>query len=172
MTFTLELDVLADPAEVFRFVADFTSTPRWYSAVQHVSHVTGNGGAGTQYEVHRRLPSGPAVNTVEVADYTEGRVVTFASVAGPTPFAYRYEMHPAGRGTRLQLEGSISAEGLPGMGHLLGPLAEPLFRRGMQENLGTLKALLQTRRPASHRGMNRLCRGFSKRWLTRRYRHA
>lgn len=143
MTFTLELDIAADPAAVFRFIADFTTTPRWYSAVQRVEHVRGTGGVGTKYAVHRQLPTGPAVNTVAVTSYTEGEEITFTSISGPTPFTYRYRVIPTPRGTRLELEGTISAAGLPGPAGLLGPLAERIFQRGMRSNLGALRQLLE-----------------------------
>ncbi|MFF2496615.1 SRPBCC family protein [Agromyces sp. NPDC058064] len=143
MTFTLTLDVDAEPARVFEFIADFATTPQWYSAVQRVERVHGTGGAGTTYTVHRRLPSGPAANTVVVDSCTEGEEITFASVDGPTPFSYRYRVRPAPGGSRLELEGSISAAGLPGPARLLGALAEPLFERGMRSNLKTLKGILE-----------------------------
>ncbi len=143
MTFTLDLDIAAAPAKVFGFVADFTTTPQWYSAVQRVEHLRGVGGVGTEYAVHRRLPTGPAVNTVAVTGYLEGQEIAFTSVDGPTPFTYRYRVQPAPRGARLELEGAISAAGLPWPTRLLGPLAERIFEHGMRSNLGTLKALLE-----------------------------
>jgi uncharacterized protein YndB with AHSA1/START domain len=143
MTFTLTLDIAAPPDAVFGFVADFATTPTWYSAVQRVDHLSGSGGLGTEYAVHRRLPSGAVVNTVSVTSYIEGREVTFTSIAGPTPFSYRYRVHPTRSGTTLELEGSISAAGLPGPARLLGPVAERLFTRGMRDNLGTLKHILE-----------------------------
>jgi hypothetical protein len=56
MTFQLRLDIAASPATVFDFVADFTTMPRWYSAVQRVDRIDGTSGLGTRYEVHRHLP--------------------------------------------------------------------------------------------------------------------
>jgi hypothetical protein len=143
MTFTLDLDIAATPAEVFAFVADFTTTPQWYSAVQRVELVRGNGGVGTEYALHRRLPTGAAVNTVAVTSYLEGQEITLTSVDGPTPFTYRYRVRPGPSGARLQLEGTISATGLSGPARLLGPVAERLFKRGMRDNLGTLREILQ-----------------------------
>ena len=145
MTFTLELDIQADPETVFAFVADFANTPLWYSAVQRVERISGSGAVGTRYAVHRRLPTGLAVNTVEVVGFDDGREVTFASIDGPTPFRYRYRIRPdgSGGGIRLQLDGSISADGLPGPARLRGSLVERLFRNGMQDNLGTLKRLVE-----------------------------
>jgi uncharacterized protein YndB with AHSA1/START domain len=143
MTFQLSLDIAASPAAVFDFVADFTSTPRWYSAVQRVERIAGTSGLGTRYAVHRHLPGGPARNEVEVTAYESGREVAFTSLSGPTPFVYRYVVEPDGDATRLTLEGTISGAGLTGPAALLGPLAERAFKRGMRVNLGVLKELLE-----------------------------
>jgi uncharacterized protein YndB with AHSA1/START domain len=143
MTFVLSLDIVAPPARVFEFVADFTTMPRWYSAVRRVLVVEGTGDLGTRYEVHRDLPGGAAVNDVAITSYSNGEEVTFTSLSGPTPFVYRYLVQPVREATRLTLEGTISASGLSGPAALLGPLAERLFKRGMRDNLGTLKRILE-----------------------------
>jgi hypothetical protein len=143
MTFELSLDIIAPPARVFAFVADFTTMPRWYSAVRRVLRVEGTGGLGTRYEVHRDLPSGATINDVAITSYSDGEEVTFTSLSGPTPFVYRYRVQPLPDATRLTLEGTISAAGLPGPAALLGPLAERIFKRGMRDNLGTLTRILE-----------------------------
>ncbi|MEV4600560.1 SRPBCC family protein [Amycolatopsis sp. NPDC049253] len=143
MTFELTLTIDAPPEEVFEFVADFTTMPQWYSAVQRVDRLGKDTGVGTRYEVHRNLPGGPARNEVAITDLTPERAVTFTSLSGPTPFVYRYKIEPEQGKTQLTLEGTISAAGLPGPAALLGPLAEKLFKRGMQDNLGTLAEILQ-----------------------------
>jgi uncharacterized protein YndB with AHSA1/START domain len=145
VAFTLELGITASPTQVFAFVADFATTPQWYAAVQRVERVQGDGGIGTRYSVHRRLPTGKVVNIVEVTSYAEGKEIAFTSVEGPTPFTYRYRVEPTSAGTRLQLEGTITAAGLPGFARLLGPAAERLFKHGMQENLGVLREILERR---------------------------
>jgi uncharacterized protein YndB with AHSA1/START domain len=143
MTFQLTLDVAAPPAAVFDFVADFTTMPTWYAAVERVDRIDGTGGIGTRYEVHRHLPGGPARNEVEITAYEAGRDVTFTSLSGPTPFVYRYLVEPSGDATRLTLEGTISGAGLPGPSALVGPFAERLFKRGMRDNLEVLKEILE-----------------------------
>lgn len=143
MTFKLNLDIAARPEKVFSFIADFANTPTWYSAVQRVERVSGPGGVGTEYAVHRQLPSGAVVNKVAVTSYIEGQEITFTSIEGPTPFTYRYRVHAAPNGATLELEGSISAAGLPGPARLLNPVAERLFKHGMRDNLGALKEILQ-----------------------------
>ncbi|MFF1876904.1 SRPBCC family protein [Leifsonia sp. NPDC058230] len=145
MTFTLDLDIAAEPAAVFGFVADFANTPLWYSAVQRVERLHGAGGLGTEYAVHRRLPGGAVVNRVVVTSYVDGREITLTSVSGPTPFTYRYSVESAPKGVRLLLEGTISAAGLSGPGRLLGPVAERLFKRGMRDNLRILKDIIPPR---------------------------
>jgi uncharacterized protein YndB with AHSA1/START domain len=143
VTFQLGLEIAAPVETVFRFVADFTTMPKWYSAVQRVERVEGIGGLGTRYRVYRDLPGGPALNDVTITSYSEGDEVTFTSLNGPTPFTYRYVVRPARDATRLTLEGTISGSGLTGPAALLGPLAEGLVKRGMRDNLGTLKTLLE-----------------------------
>ena len=143
MTFQLRLDIAASPDTVFDFVADFTTMPRWYSAVQRVDRIAGTSGLGTRYAVHRTLPGGPARNEVEVTTYESGREVTFTSLSGPTPFVYHYLVEPDSDLTRLTLEGTISGAGLTGPAALLGPLAEGLFKRGMRDNLGVLQEILE-----------------------------
>jgi len=143
MTFQLSLDIAASPAAVFDFVADFTTVPSWYSAVQQVDRIGGSNGLGTRYVVRRNLPGGPARNEVEITAYESGREVTFTSLSGPTPFVYRYRVEPDGHATRLTLEGTISGAGLTGPAALLGPFAERVFKRGMRDNLAVLKELLE-----------------------------
>jgi uncharacterized protein YndB with AHSA1/START domain len=143
MTFQLRLDIAASPATVFDFVADFTTMPRWYSAVQRVDRIDGTSGLGTRYEVHRHLPGGPARNEVEITSFESGREVTFTSLSGPTPFVYRYLVEPDSDATQLTLRGTISGAGLAGPAALLGPLAEGVFKRGMRDNLGALKEILE-----------------------------
>lgn len=143
MTFQLTLDVAATPATVFDFVADFTTMPRWYSAVQRVERMGSTIGQGARYEVHRQPPGGAARNEVEITAYETGREVTFTSLSGPTPFVYRYLVEPDSNATRLTLEGTISGAGLPAPAALFGPLAEGLFKRGMRDNLGVLKEILE-----------------------------
>ena len=111
MSFTLNLDIAATPEEVFSFIADFANTPKWYSAVQRVERVSGPGGVGTEYAVHRQLPTGAVVNNVVVTSYIEGQEITFTSVTGPTPFTYRYRVHSAPLGARLELRAPSAPQG-------------------------------------------------------------
>jgi hypothetical protein len=71
------------------------------------------------------------------------RRVTLASRSGPTPFRYRYTLDAIPTGTRLSLDGEISAAGVAGVPRVLDGAAAHLFRRGMQRNLRQLALLLE-----------------------------
>lgn len=99
-------------------------------------------------DVVRSLPGGRVHNDVEITEHEPDRLATFESRSGPTPFRYRYTLEPittsTGAGTRLHLEGRIDGTGLPGPLGKLGPVATQLFKRGMRDNLGQLKRLVET----------------------------
>lgn len=143
MAFHLTTAIAAAPAAVFDFVADLSTMPQWYSAVESVHLVDGSSLRDARYVVHRSLPTGAARNEVRVASYIPHTEITFSSVSGPTPFTYRYRVSPAPPGTLLQLDGTITAAGLPGPAALLGPLAERIFGRGMRDNLRQLKTIVE-----------------------------
>jgi uncharacterized membrane protein len=141
--FHLATAIAAPPTVVFDFVSDLFTMPQWYSAVESVHLVEGSSRRDARYVVHRRLPTGRARNEVQVTSRIPDTEVTFSSVSGPTPFTYRYTVAPAAAGTLLQLDGSITAAGLPGPATLLSPLTEKIFARGMRDNLRQLKAIIE-----------------------------
>lgn len=147
--FVIEIEINRGAELVFSRLARAEDTPLWYSAVQRVEQVAGSpSGAGARYRFMRQLPSGPAVNEVEVTEYERPTVFTLESRSGPTPFTYRYLLAPsAGGGTRLRLEGEISGEGIGGALSLLAPLASTFFERGMRANLASFKRLVETSQP-------------------------
>jgi hypothetical protein len=143
MVFHLTTAIAAPPTVVFDFVSDLFTMPQWYSAVESVNLIEGSNRRDARYAVDRRLPTGRARNEVRVTSYLPDAEVTFSSVSGPTPFSYCYRVSPVHAGTLLQLDGSISAAGLPGPAALLGPLAEQIFGRGMRDNLLQLKTIIE-----------------------------
>lgn len=141
MGFQLAVDIGRPPVEVFAFLADFRNMPRWYGAVEQVTARPD----GSGFHMVRSLPTGAAHNDVETIGYRLNEEVTFVSVNGPTPFRYRYRVEPIPGGTRLNLDGEISGDGLPGPAGFLGGFAERLFRQGMTKNLRALKRILERR---------------------------
>jgi len=144
MSFQISLDIHRSPSEVFAVVADFRTMPEWYDAVERVTAATPDAtGPGARFQMVRSLPGGQAYNDVEVTEFQPDEAVTFASAGGPTPFRYHYRLEPIPHGTRLTLDGQISAAGLTGPAAHLGGLAERLFERGMKANLRRLKQLIE-----------------------------
>ncbi|MDR0360577.1 MAG: SRPBCC family protein [bacterium] len=142
--FSLTTNINEPPTTVFAFLADPANMTRWYEAVEQIAlrHDT-PAGKGSRFQLIRSLPGGRAVNVVEVTEYEPDRRLTLESRSGPTPFRYAYTLDAVEDGTRLTLDGQISAKGLPGPAGHLGPLAARLFAQGMKRNLQTLKHLLE-----------------------------
>ena len=78
--------------------------------------------------MERDLPTGPAVNELEIV--TLDRAVEFAirTTSGPTPFLYRYRFSEEAAGTLIEFDAEIQ----------LPRLAGPLIKRGIEANLATL----------------------------------
>ena len=142
--FTIEIEIGRPPEAVFGYLAQVENTPKWYSAVEKADKLTTSPvSAGTCYRFLRRLPTGSAINDVEVIEFVPNRVFALASRSGPTPFTYRYVLSPQDNNTQLRLEGEISGEGLGRGFALIAPFTERLFERGMRTNLATLTQILE-----------------------------
>ncbi|WP_117213123.1 SRPBCC family protein [Allorhizocola rhizosphaerae] len=149
MAFRISLDIERPPEAVFAYIADARHMPQWYEAVQSVTATS-----PTRFRMLRSLPGGQAENEVEVTGYRTDEEITFASISGPTPFEYRYRLERIPAGTRLTLDGEISAEGLRGPAAHLGGLAGQLFKQGMKKNLKALKQVLESaQRREAERGL-------------------
>jgi len=145
---TFQLDITIDRSldDVFAVIADPTTMPLWYEAVQQVTKTSaGPAVTGATYEITRSLPGGEAHNTITITEHDAHHRVTVESSDGPTPFRYRYTLQPIpGGATSLRLDGRISGAGLPGpIGHL-DPLATQLFKHGMRRNLAELKRVIES----------------------------
>jgi len=143
-TFSIDININRSAHEVFAVLSDVAAMPRWYEAVRNVVALTPEmSGIGARYKIGRTLPGGPVVNEVAVTEYVRDQLFTIESVSGPTPFRYRYTLEPAGEMTRLQLEGRITGEGLPGPLAHVDVLVTQLFKRGMGDNLRKLSELIE-----------------------------
>jgi uncharacterized protein YndB with AHSA1/START domain len=127
--------------DVFDYMADPRNFPRWNSAVRSVieTAVTEDG-AGATYTMQRNLPTGNATNVLEVVSRRRPAEFVITTTSGPTPFTYDIEFTPANRGTVVKL--NARAE-LGRIGDLIGPVARTAVKRGVHENLATLKRILE-----------------------------
>jgi len=140
---------IACPVErVFSYVADPRNLPTWNSAVRSVREATSDGdpGEGSTYVMERDLPTGRATNGLEVVTRRRPDEFTIRTTSGPTPFVYRFSFSPQKGATIVQLDAEVN---LGGASLLLSPVLQHAVRHGVDDNLATLKAHLETRRPAA-----------------------
>ena len=130
--------------EVFAYVSDPRNFPRWNSAVQAVRKTSaGANGTGSTYVMERELPTGRAINELEVVASERPSDFTIRATAGPTPFLYRYRFAADNDETIMQLDAEIE---LPGAAALLPQLARRAVKKGVEDNFATLKQILEATR--------------------------
>jgi hypothetical protein len=104
----------------------------------------GQNGVASTYSMERDLPSGRAVNELEVVASEPLREFAIRTTAGPTPFLYRYWFSPENGETVVTLDAEVE---MPGPAALLPQLARRLVKKGVNDNLATLKRILEVSRP-------------------------
>lgn len=143
--FIIEQLIARSSPQVFGFLAELERMPSWYSAVTRVRRLSaGPTEKGSTFEFTRQVAGKAVTNRVIVSAFEPGAVLELASISGPTPFIYRYELETAfPRHTVLRLRGRISGSGLAGPLSLLAPVAESFFEAGMRSNLHALGTMLE-----------------------------
>jgi uncharacterized membrane protein len=142
-----ETDVHIDRpiGEVFAYVSDPLNFPAWNSAVQSVRKTSaGQNGVAPTYSMERELPTGRAVNELEVVASERPRKFAIRTTAGPTPFLYRYQFAAENGETVVKLDAEVE---LPGAAAFLPQLARRLVKKGVNDNLATLKQILEAAHP-------------------------
>jgi uncharacterized protein YndB with AHSA1/START domain len=142
ITFETEVRIARPLEVVYAYVAEPENLPPWNSAVQAVRKTSpgDDAGVGSAYTMSRMLPTGRAVNGLEIVAHEPPTAFAIRTTSGPTPFLYRFRFASADRATVVRLQGDAE---LGHVGNLLGPLARRALRRGVDDNLATLKAILQ-----------------------------
>ena len=97
---------------------------------------------GSSYVMERELPGGRAENRLEIVARDRPREFAMRTTTGPTPLLYRYRFVAADGGTDMTLDAEVE---LTGIASLAGPLAKRAVKRGVDDNLATLKGLLEAR---------------------------
>jgi ligand-binding SRPBCC domain-containing protein len=128
-------------AQVFAYVSEPVNFPSWNSAVQVVRPTAASAGeVGSTYSMERQLPSGPAVNELEIVARENPHEFAIRTIEGPTPFLYRYRFVADGGRTVVQLDGQVE---LPYLARLMPQLAGRAVKDGVDSNLTTLKLILE-----------------------------
>jgi len=130
--------------EVFAYVSDPLNLPRWNSAVQAVRKISaGQNGVASMYSMERALPTGRAVNALEVVASEPPRKFAIRTTTGPTPFLYRYGLSVEHGETVMKLDAEVE---LPGAAAFLPQLAQRQVKKGVNDNFATLKQILEAAR--------------------------
>jgi uncharacterized protein YndB with AHSA1/START domain len=129
--------------DVFAYVADPGNFPHWNSAVQAVrtTSASGDNELGSTYLMERNLHSRRAVNELEIVSRERPSEFAIRTTSGPTPFAYHFRFTSAAGATLIQVDAEAD---LGGAADLLAPLVRRAVQKGVDENLATLKTILET----------------------------
>jgi uncharacterized protein YndB with AHSA1/START domain len=141
ITFETSVRIRRPIEEVFSYVADPLNFPRWNSAVQAVRKRSApENGVASTYSMERELPTGRAVNELEVVASQRPREFAIRTTAGPTPFLYCYHFSRERGETVVRLDAEVE---LQGTAALLPAIARRLVKNGVDDNLATLKLILE-----------------------------
>jgi uncharacterized protein YndB with AHSA1/START domain len=136
ITFETDVRIERPIDEVYAYVSDPLNFPRWNSAVEEVREQV----RGRSYSMERRLPTGRTVNEMEILTLERPREFAIRTTSGPTPFLYRYQFLSEGRETLVKLDAKVELHGAAG---LVPQLARRAVKKGVDENLATLKEVLE-----------------------------
>ena len=122
--------------DVFAYVSNPGNFPFWNSAVNAVRESE----PGSTYVMERRLPTGRAVNELKIVGSERPREFAIRTTSGPTPFSYVYRFSAENGETVVRLDAEVELEGVAS---LLPQLARRAVKKGVDDNLATLKEILE-----------------------------
>jgi uncharacterized membrane protein len=134
--------VINQPVEiVFAYVANLENLKQWQSGLIESKPVTsGPTGVGSKVAVVRQLLSQRLDGVAEVVAFEPNRVVSVRVTAGPMSVTASNTFEALGNTTRLTSVGELDIEGLL---KIAGFLAAGGVKKQMEENLETLKKILE-----------------------------
>jgi uncharacterized protein YndB with AHSA1/START domain len=131
--------------EVFAYVSDPANFPSWNSAVQDVRPTSAAANnPGSTYAMTRQLPTRAARNQLEIVASEQPHEFAIRTTTGPTPFLYRYRFAFENGKTIVQLDAQVE---LDGVAAFMPQLARRAVKHGVDDNLATLKLILEENRP-------------------------
>ena len=128
-------------ATVFKYVTNLTHWPQYRGAIQATSLPAAPLDTGITFQTKAKFLGRSFEQTHEVTAYEPNRRFAYRSTAGPFPTVYDYTLTPAGTETQVTLR--LDAE-VGGFFKMAAPLVTVAARRQVQNDLATLKALLET----------------------------
>lgn len=127
--------------EVFDYVSDPGTFPRWNSAVQAVRPLSRDEDLEhSRYVMERDLPSGRALNELEIVARDRPTEFVVRTISGPTPFVYRYRFAGENGETIVRLDAEVQLDGIVSV---LAPVARRMVKSGVDANFTALKGILE-----------------------------
>ena len=125
--------------EVFAFLADAENDPKWREGVLEIKRLSGTG-VGARYHQVVKGPGGRRIAAdIEVTEHEPESLIAFRTTSGPVRPTGRYELAPAGDGTRVRF--TLRAD-LGGPKRLMAPMVSKAMA-GEVRALENLKRLLE-----------------------------
>jgi uncharacterized membrane protein len=127
--------------DVFAFTTDIEKLTKWSSVFKSVKRLSdGPVGIGTKDELTVEFAGQKIETTTEVTAYDPPNRYAYKSISGPLPFENTVLFTPAGTGTKVDL----ILEGEPeGLFKLAGPVFQPLAKKQLEDQLKTLKKVIE-----------------------------
>ena len=145
-TFENTVTIQRPAGEVFAFLADFENIPMWNYAIEETSKVSaGPADVGTRYRQTRSIP-GRSVEDFEVTVFEPASRLAIQGQIGPFQATISYQLEAAAGVTKLV--NNVELNPPKAMPRLLAPLATSRIKAAVAQNLGKLKLLLESNRPA------------------------
>jgi hypothetical protein len=145
-TFENTVTIRRPAEEVFAFLADFENIPAWNYAIEDTSKTSaGPVGVGTRYRQTRPIP-GRSTEEFEVTLFQPASRLAIHGQIGPFQATLSYQLEAAAGAIRLV--NSVELDPSRAKLRLLAPLATPRIKAAVTQNLGKLKLLLESGRPA------------------------
>jgi hypothetical protein len=94
--------------------------------------------------MERRLPTGVALNQLEIVAPEQPHEFAIRTTDGPTPFFYRYRFNAEDGTTIVELDAQVDLDGFAAR---LPHVARLAVRHGVADNLTTLKLILEQEHP-------------------------
>jgi uncharacterized protein YndB with AHSA1/START domain len=146
-TFTNTVMISRPADEVFAFLADFENIPAWNYAIEQTTKTSpGPAGVGATYRQTRTLPR-RSQEDFEVTVFEPPSRLTVTGQFGPFHAKTSYLLESVAGGTRLT--NTVELEPSSALLRLISPLAVPRVKAAVARNLGSLKQLMETARPAT-----------------------
>lgn len=142
ITFETSVRIGRPLADVYAYVTDPGNFPHWNSAVETMRKTSAGDatGVGSTYAMERTLPTGKALNELEVIALEPTANFAIRTTSGPTPFLYQFRFEPDGDATIVRLRGQAE---LGSLANVFGRLARRALQRGVDDNLAALKTILE-----------------------------